>query len=119
MVCIIVQVPPPELDMFGRVVSVAPADQFAGRCGSALALGAMAPLLGDHVTQLFTFFVTQSLNDRHETVRADMLTAAVSVIDHHGKVCQLNVTHSHAHTHRHTHTHTHTRLVAHCSGLLC
>ena len=91
--------------MFGRVVSVTPADQFAGRCGSALALGAMAPLLGDHVTQLFTFFVTQSLNDRHETVRADMLTAAVSVIDHHGKVCQLNVTHSHAHTQTHTHTH--------------
>ena len=79
---------PPELDMFGRVVSEAPPDQFAGRCGVALALSQMSPLLtNDHVTRLFQFFVTQSLNDRHASVRADMLTAAVSIINHHGKVC--------------------------------
>jgi len=73
--------------MFGRVVSEAAPDPFAGRCGVALALSQMSPLLSDeHVTRLFQFFVTQSLNDRHASVRADMLTAAVTIINHHGKV---------------------------------
>jgi len=73
--------------MFGRVVSDAAPDTFAGRCGVALAVSAMSPLLSrDHVTRLFEFFVTQSLNDRHASVRADMLTAAVNVINHHGRV---------------------------------
>jgi len=73
--------------MFGRVVSDAQPDAFAGRCGVALAISQMSPLLSrDHVTRLFEFFVTRSLNDRHANVRADMLTAAVSVINHHGKV---------------------------------
>jgi len=80
------KVEPPVLDMFGRVVSDAPPDAFAGRSGVALALGQMSPLLSrDHVTRLFQFFVTQSLNDRHASVRADMLTAAVSLINYHGK----------------------------------
>jgi len=83
-----VQVAPPVLDMFGRVVSDAAPDPYAGRCGVALALSQMAPLLtDDHVTRLFQFFVTQSLNDRHASVRANMLTAAVTIINHHGKVC--------------------------------
>ena len=74
--------------MFGRVVSEAAPDTFVGRCGVALALSQMSPLLGDdHVTRLFQFFVTQSLNDRHASVRAEMLSAAVAIINHHGKVC--------------------------------
>ena len=80
------KVAPPVLDMFGRVVSKAPPDPFAGRCGVALALSQMSPLLSnDQVTRLFQFFVTQSLNDRHASVRADMLTAAVAIINDHGK----------------------------------
>jgi len=81
-------VAPPVLDMFGRVVSESAPDMFAGRCGVALALSQMSPLLShDDVNRLFQFFVTQSLNDRHSMVRADMLTAAVNMINHHGKVC--------------------------------
>jgi len=82
------QVPPPVLDNFGRVISEAPPDLFPARCGVALAIGQMAPLLSHkQVERLFEFFVKTSLGDRHAAVRAEMLKAAINVVNEHGKVC--------------------------------
>lgn len=57
------------------------------RSGIALALGKMAPLLNkDQVANLMSFFVSEALGDRHESVRKHMLDAAVAIVDVHGKV---------------------------------
>jgi hypothetical protein len=90
-------VPPPILDKFGRVMSEAPPDPYAARCGVALAIGHLAPLLShEQVERLFEFFVNTSLGDRHAEVRGEMLNAAVKVINEHGKVSvkdeSINVT---------------------------
>jgi hypothetical protein len=80
-------VPPPTLDKFGRVMSEAPPDPYPARCGIALAIGHLAPLLSHkQVEDLFDFFVNKSLGDRNAEVRVEMLNAAVKVINEHGKV---------------------------------
>ena len=78
------------LDGFGRIISEPPPDPYSARCGIALTIGQLAPLLSnDQVERLFTFFVERSLNDRHAEVRAEMLKAATAIINEHGKVCCL------------------------------
>lgn len=46
----------------------------------------MAPFIGDHVEDLFKFYVPAALNDRNEHVRSEMLRAASAAIDAYGKV---------------------------------
>ncbi|KAK2840962.1 hypothetical protein Q7C36_012541 [Tachysurus vachellii] len=77
---------PPVLDALGRVISEAPPDQWAARCGIALALNKLSHwLMEDQVTPIFQFFVPDALNDRHSEVRRCMLDAALSVLNTHGK----------------------------------
>ncbi|XP_033358048.1 eIF-2-alpha kinase activator GCN1 [Bombus vosnesenskii] len=76
---------PPKLNDFGRVVEQ-PIDTWGPRRGVALALAQMAALLSaDTVLKLVQFFVSTGLGDRNQTVRTEMLTAAVAVVDLHGK----------------------------------
>ncbi len=81
------QLPPPELDTFGRVLAEAPPDQFPARSGIAMGIGHLTSCLPkDQIEPLFAFFVEKGLNDRHEEVRKHMLAAAVRAVDDHGKV---------------------------------
>nr|XP_012138450.1 PREDICTED: translational activator GCN1 isoform X1 [Megachile rotundata] len=76
---------PPKLNNFGRVVEQ-PIDTWGPRRGVALALAQIAPLLtADTVLKLVQFFVSTGLGDRNQAVRTEMLTAAVAVVDLHGK----------------------------------
>ncbi|XP_043511247.1 eIF-2-alpha kinase activator GCN1 [Frieseomelitta varia] len=76
---------PPKLNDFGRVVEQ-PIDTWGPRRGVALALAQMAPLLSaDTILKLVQFFVSTGLGDRNQAVRTEMLTAAVAVVDLHGK----------------------------------
>ncbi|XP_017884303.1 eIF-2-alpha kinase activator GCN1 [Ceratina calcarata] len=76
---------PPKLNDFGRVVEQ-PIDTWGPRRGVALALAQIAPLLSaDTVLKLVQFFVSTGLGDRNQAVRTEMLTAAVAVVDLHGK----------------------------------
>ncbi|GJQ71586.1 hypothetical protein Trydic_g11289 [Trypoxylus dichotomus] len=76
---------PPKLDEFGREVEK-PIDVWEPRRGVALALTTIAPLLdNDVIGDLIEFFVSTSLSDRKEKVRKEMLTAALKIVDLHGK----------------------------------
>lgn len=76
---------PPKLNDFGRIVEQ-PIDTWGPRRGVALALAQLAPLLSaDTVLKLVQFFVSIGLGDRNQAVRTEMLTAAVAVVDLHGK----------------------------------
>lgn len=76
---------PPKLDEFGRVVEQ-PIDTWGPRKGVAMALKQLAPLLNpDCIGTLVTFFVKTALGDRKDSVRQEMLNAALSVVDVHGK----------------------------------
>lgn len=76
---------PPKMDEFGRVIEE-PIDTWSPRKGVAMALTQLAPLLNpDCLGNLVTFFVKQSLGDRNESVRQEMLNAALAVVDVHGK----------------------------------
>ena len=76
---------PPKLNDFGRVVEQ-PIDTYVPRHGVALALAQLAPLLtAETVLKLVQFFVSTGLGDRNQTVRTEMLTAALAVVDLHGK----------------------------------
>ncbi|KRT80352.1 Armadillo repeat containing protein [Oryctes borbonicus] len=76
---------PPKLDEFGREVEK-PIDVWEPRRGVALALSRIAPLLdNDVIGDLIEFFVSTSLSDRKEKVRKEMLTAALKIVDLHGK----------------------------------
>lgn len=77
---------PPKVDEFGREIERS-IDIWSPRRGVALALTHLAPLISaDVVGELIEFFVSTSLGDRKETVRKEMLTAALKVVDLHGKV---------------------------------
>ncbi|GAB6030116.1 hypothetical protein CHUAL_005795 [Chamberlinius hualienensis] len=77
--------PPPSLDLFGRVVSEQPIDNWEPRSGIALAIReSIAHLSPAIVTDLMNFFMFEGLGDRHPTVQRDMLEAAQAVIDIHG-----------------------------------
>ncbi|CAH0406720.1 unnamed protein product [Chilo suppressalis] len=76
---------PAKLDQFGHVVEGA-VDEWGARRGAGVALGALAELLAPHhVPDAITFYVERGLADRHEAVRAEMLTAAMAVVELHGK----------------------------------
>ncbi|CAG9834134.1 unnamed protein product [Diabrotica balteata] len=76
---------PAKIDEFGREVEKA-VDTWFPRRGVALALAELAPLFTDElIADLIQFFVFQSLGDRNETVRKEMLNAALRVVDLHGK----------------------------------
>lgn len=80
------QIQPPELDSFGRVVEQ-PIDTWEPRSGVALALTQIAPLLTPMaVVDLISFFVSTGLGDRSPDVRNHMLAAALASVDLHGKV---------------------------------
>ena len=46
----------------------------------------MASLVGDNIEDLFKFYVPTALNDRNIEVRSDMLRAATTAVDIHGRV---------------------------------
>ncbi len=46
----------------------------------------MAALVGDNIEDLFKFYVPTALNDRNVDVRSEMLRAATTTVDIHGKV---------------------------------
>jgi len=78
--------PPPKKDEFGRVKEERPPDMWPARCGIALALKHMAPLLPDEeIKTLFNFFVPKALNDRAPMVRSGMRDAALAAVTAHGK----------------------------------
>ncbi|CAH3879772.1 unnamed protein product [Pieris brassicae] len=76
---------PAKVDQFGHETEAA-VDNWGSRRGVALALKALAHRLrADAVPHAMSFFVQKALGDRHATVRADMLAAAMAVVDIHGK----------------------------------
>lgn len=61
-------------------------DMWGPRRGVALALKQLAPLIPlESIGKLISFFVKSGLADRHEDVRAEMLAAALAVVELHGK----------------------------------
>jgi hypothetical protein len=76
---------PPKLNDFGRIIEES-IDTWHPRRGVALALAQLASLLSpDHVHTLIQFFVSTGLGDRNQNVRNEMFSAAVAVVDLHGK----------------------------------
>ncbi|KAF9795685.1 hypothetical protein SFRURICE_003878 [Spodoptera frugiperda] len=76
---------PARLDQFGHVVEAA-VDAWGARRGVALALLALAPQLpAAAVPPAMRFFVERALPDRSDPVRAEMLNAAMAIVDLHGK----------------------------------
>ncbi|KAF7282220.1 hypothetical protein GWI33_003020 [Rhynchophorus ferrugineus] len=76
---------PAKLDEFGREVEKA-IDTWFPRRGVALAIAELSDLISPGlVKDLMKFFVGTSLSDRNETVRKEMLIAAVKIVELHGK----------------------------------
>ncbi|XP_045475078.1 eIF-2-alpha kinase activator GCN1 [Harmonia axyridis] len=76
---------PPILDEFGREIEPA-IDTWQPRRGVALAINEIAPLITPlQIGDIIEFFVNSSLRDRNETVRIEMLNAALKLVDLHGK----------------------------------
>ena len=46
----------------------------------------MAALVGDNIEELFKFYVQIALNDRNADIRSEMLRAATTTVDIHGRV---------------------------------
>lgn len=81
---------PARLDQFGHVVEKA-VDEWSARRGVGFALRALAPhLRAERVADAMRFFVEHGLADRHDDVRAEMLNAAMAIVDLHGKVRHSN-----------------------------
>ena len=80
------QLPPPAVDEFGRQIQTKRIDLWEPRAGVAACLFNMSSLVGDHIEDLFKFYVPKALNDRNENVRSEMLRAASAAIDVYGKV---------------------------------
>lgn len=86
---------PAKLDEFGREIEKA-IDTWYPRRGVAVAIGQLAPLITPElVGDLMQFFVFTSLSDRNETVRKEMLNAALKIVDLHGKVQYYHFSLSH------------------------
>lgn len=80
------KIPPPVKDSLGRVITEAPVDNYTVRCGIAMALAEMSPLMsGEQIPQLFEFLVPGALGDRHPEVRKAMLDAGLAALTAHGK----------------------------------
>lgn len=84
----LLQLPPPILDDFGRVIAdQQQQDYWPARCGIAMALEKISPILPcDQLLPLFHFYVQKGLRDRRDEVRSHMRTAALAAINVHGKV---------------------------------
>lgn len=86
-VFLILQRAPPVLDNYGRVVQAEAADQWQAREGVAMLFSNLAPILTKaDVETLINFYVPNALHDRDEKVALTMRSAAVQLIEHHGKV---------------------------------
>jgi len=79
------KLPPPAVDEFGRQIQTKRIDLWEPRAGVAACLFNMSSLVGDHIEDLFKFYVPKALNDRNENVRSEMLRAASATIDVFGK----------------------------------
>ena len=75
------------LDEFGMPKKMDLSDPWEARQGIATAFKELAPLLGGaQLNRLFEFMVTSGpLGDKNDSVRSEMLEAAIQVIDLHGK----------------------------------
>ncbi|XP_031350613.1 eIF-2-alpha kinase activator GCN1-like [Photinus pyralis] len=77
---------PAKVDEFGRELEK-PIDNWGPRRGVGLALAGLAPFVDSAtISKLIQFFVPTALSDRSEEVRKEMLTAALAIVDLHGKV---------------------------------
>jgi hypothetical protein len=76
---------PAVLDNFGRELQP-PIDVWEPRAGIGLALYRLVPLMDEvTVVRLASFFVPKGLGDREDSVKKNMLNAAVAMVDQHGK----------------------------------
>jgi HEAT repeat protein len=76
---------PAVLDNFGRELQP-PIDVWEPRAGIGLALYRLVPLMEEvTVVRLASFFVPKGLGDREDSVKKNMLNAAVAMVDQHGK----------------------------------
>ncbi len=76
----------PAVDQFGRQLQAKPVDLWEPRAGVASCLFHMASLVGENIEDLFKFYVPTALNDRNVDVRGEMLRAATTTVDIHGRV---------------------------------
>jgi hypothetical protein len=76
----------PDVDQFGRQLQAKPVDLWEPRAGVASCLFHMASLVGENIEDLFKFYVPTALNDRNVDVRGEMLRAATTTVDIHGRV---------------------------------
>lgn len=76
---------PAVKDNFGRELQP-PMDIWQPRAGIGLALYRLVPLMDEvTVVRLASFFVPKGLGDREDSVKKNMLSAAVAMVDQHGK----------------------------------
>lgn len=76
---------PAKLDQFDREIEPA-IDQWGPRRGVAIALCKIAPYFSlKDVDRVMQFMVAKGLGDREEIVHKEMLAAALSIVDCHGK----------------------------------
>ncbi|KAI9565775.1 hypothetical protein GHT06_009568 [Daphnia sinensis] len=76
---------PAVKDNFGRELQP-PMDIWQPRAGIGLALYRLVPLMDEvTVVRLASFFVPKGLGDREDSVKKNMLNAAVAMVDQHGK----------------------------------
>ncbi|XP_067931600.1 stalled ribosome sensor GCN1-like [Watersipora subatra] len=77
---------PPVLDNFGRIVEQQGIDQWKAREGIASLFKKLAPIFTkENVETLINFYVPEALHDREQRVALAMRSAAVELIEHHGK----------------------------------
>ncbi|KAK6638077.1 hypothetical protein RUM44_008502 [Polyplax serrata] len=76
---------PPQVNHLGRITEH-PIDTWEPRSGVALALEELAMLLElDMVPELVSFFVSVGLGDRNSEVRKNLLSAALAIVNFHGR----------------------------------
>lgn len=76
---------PPKLDQFDRIVEPA-IDQWVPRRGVAIAISHLSQFFTlDDVDKVMQFMVSHGLGDREELVHKEMLSAALVIVDQHGK----------------------------------
>ena len=77
---------PAVLDNFGREITPA-VDVWQPRRGVGISISKIASMLTeDLVKKTMDFFVKKGFSDRHAEVKKEMLKAALSTVDAHGKV---------------------------------
>uniref|UniRef100_A0A1B0AHF4 TOG domain-containing protein n=1 Tax=Glossina pallidipes TaxID=7398 RepID=A0A1B0AHF4_GLOPL len=76
---------PPKLDQFDREIESA-IDQWRPRRGVAIAIAQIAQFFSlEDVNHVMQFMVSTGLGDREEIVHKEMLAAALTIVDLHGK----------------------------------